>query len=115
MADRAFIALPDYREYSMQEMKRRATEFQAEMRRRRTVREFSSRHVPREIVEDCLRAAGAAPSGANMQPWRFVIVSNPAVKKKIRDAAAVDRREDIERSSKGLIGLRNLCRSRSQT
>jgi iodotyrosine deiodinase len=93
MAARAFIALPDYREYSMQEMKRRAAEFQAEMRRRRTVREFSDRHVPREIIEDCLRAAGTAPSGANMQPWHFVVVSDPAVKKKIRDAAEKEERE----------------------
>jgi iodotyrosine deiodinase len=93
MADRAFIALPDYREYSTQEMKRRAEEFHAEIRRRRTVREFSDRHVPREIIEDCVLAAGTAPSGANMQPWHFVVVSNPAVKKKIRDAAEEEERE----------------------
>ena len=83
----AFMALPDYREYSTEEMTRRASEFYAEARRRRTVREFSSRPVPREIIEDCLRAAGTAPNGANMQPWHFVVVSNPAVKKKIREAA----------------------------
>jgi iodotyrosine deiodinase len=93
MADRAFIALLDYREYSTQEMKRRAEEFHAEIRRRRTVREFSDRHVPREIIEDCVLAAGTAPSGANMQPWHFVVVSNPAVKKKIRDAAEEEERE----------------------
>lgn len=68
-------------------MKRRAAEFYEEIRRRRTVREFSDRPVPREVIEDCLRAAGTAPSGANMQPWHFVVVSDPAVKRKIRVGA----------------------------
>jgi iodotyrosine deiodinase len=93
MADRAFVTLPDYREYSTQEMKRRAAEFHAEIRRRRTVREFSDRHVPREIIENCLLAAGTAPSGANLQPWHFVVVSDPALKKKIRDAAEKEEYE----------------------
>jgi nitroreductase len=88
-----FIALPDYREYSTEEMKRRAAEFHAEVRRRRTVREYSSRPVPREIIEDCLRAAGTAPNGANMQPWHFVVVSDPAVRKKIREAAEKEEHE----------------------
>ena len=93
MPEKAFIALPDYREYSTEEMKRRASEFHAEARRRRTVREFSSRPVPREIIEDCLRAAGTAPNGANMQPWHFVVVSDPAVKRKIREAAEKEEHE----------------------
>jgi nitroreductase len=88
-----FIALPDYREYSTEEMMRRAAEFHAETRRRRTVREYSSRPVPREIIEDCLRAAGTAPNGANMQPWHFVVVSDPAVKRKIRVAAEKEEHE----------------------
>lgn len=62
----SFIPLPDYREYSIEEMKQRAGEFYAEVRRRRTVRAYSSRPVPREIIKDCLRAAGTALSGANM-------------------------------------------------
>lgn len=57
------------------------------IRRRRTVREFSDRPVPREIVENALRAAGSAPSGANMQPWHFVAVAEPGLKKRIRTAA----------------------------
>jgi len=93
MAEQGFIALQDYREYSIEEMKQRAAEFYAELRRRRTVREFSSRPVPRAIIEDCVRAAGTAPNGANMQPWHFVIVSDPAVKRQIRDAA---EREEYE-------------------
>lgn len=88
-----FITLPDYREYSTEEMKQRAAEFYAELRRRRTVREYSSHPVPREVIEDCLRAAGTAPNGANMQPWHFVVVSDPAVKRKIREAAEKEEHE----------------------
>jgi iodotyrosine deiodinase len=61
--------LPAYRKYSTDEMRRRAAEFRTEVQRRRTVREFSSRPVPREVIEDCLRAAGTARNGANLQPW----------------------------------------------
>jgi iodotyrosine deiodinase len=76
-----------YREYPVAEMAQRAADFYAEMRRRRSVRHFSDRPVPREVIEECLRAAGTAPSGANMQPWHFVAVSDPAVKQQIRLAA----------------------------
>jgi iodotyrosine deiodinase len=79
-----FTALADYQEYPVPEMTRRAAGFYADIRRRRTVRDFSTRHVPREIVEDCLRAAGTAPNGANMQPWHFVVVSDPDIKRTIR-------------------------------
>jgi iodotyrosine deiodinase len=68
-------------------MKRRAAAFRAEMQRRRSVRDFSSRPVAREVIEDCLLAAGSAPSGANMQPWSFVVVADPEVKHRIREAA----------------------------
>jgi nitroreductase len=88
-----FIALPDYHEYSPAEMADRAHAFAAEMGRRRTVRDFSDRAVPRAVIEDCLRAAGSAPSGANQQPWQFVAVSNPAVKRRIREAAEAEERE----------------------
>jgi nitroreductase len=57
------------------------------MLRRRTVRQFSSRRVPREVIEDCLQIAGSAPSGANLQPWHFVVVSDLEVKRQIREAA----------------------------
>jgi nitroreductase len=73
-------------------MKRRAADFYADMRRRRTVRHFSDRPVPREIIEDCLRAAGTAPSGANLQPWHFVVVGDPTIKKQIREAAEEEER-----------------------
>ena len=73
-------------------MLRRAREFGDDLRRRRTVREFSDRDVPREVIEEALRAAGGAPSGANLQPWHFVAVADPAVKRRIRDEAEVEER-----------------------
>lgn len=87
MTSPIFVPLAEYREYPVQEMRRRAAAFYADLRRRRTVREFSDRPVPREVIEDCLRAAGTAPSWANMQPWRFVVVGDPALKREIRVAA----------------------------
>lgn len=87
-----FVPLPEYREYPQAEMRRRAAAFYADIRRRRTVRHFSDRPVPREVIEDCLRAAGVAPIGANMQPWHFVVVSDPAVKAEIRRGAEEEER-----------------------
>jgi nitroreductase len=75
------------------EMRRRAAEVLADLRRRRTVRHFSDRPVDRAIIEDCLLAAGTAPSGANLQPWHFVVVSDPALKRQIREGAEKEERE----------------------
>ncbi len=88
-----FVPLRTYRGYPVEEMKRRTAEFLSEIRRRRTVREFSDQPVPREVIEDCLRAAGTAPNGANLQPWHFVVVSDPAVKHEIRVAAEKEEQE----------------------
>ena len=77
-------------------MARRAGEFYAEIKNRRTVRDFSARPVAREVIEDCIRAAGTAPSGANMQPWHFAAVSDPALKREIRVAAEVEEHEFYE-------------------
>jgi nitroreductase len=82
-----FIPLPGYREYPVDEMRRRAADFYTDIQRRRTVREFSSRQVSLEVIGDCLLAAGTAPNGANLQPWHFVVVSDPAIKHKIRQDA----------------------------
>jgi len=73
----------------------RAREFRERMSRRRTVREFSERPVPREIIEEAIRAAGSAPSGANQQPWHFVAVSTAdrALRRRIREAAEDEERE----------------------
>ena len=93
MVKPAFIPISAYREYPIEEMKRRAAEFHSDVQRRRTVREFSDRPVPREVIEDCLCAASTAPSGANMQPWHFVVVSDAAIKQKIRVAAGQEEHE----------------------
>ncbi len=88
-----FIPHPSYREYPVEEMQRRASEFYADIRRRRTVREFSDRPVRREIIEDCLRAAGTGPNGANLQPWHFVVVAAAAIKRRIRLEAEKEEHE----------------------
>jgi len=93
MATPVLIPLAGYVEYPVEVMKRRAAEFYADVRRRRTVREFSDRPVPPEVIMDCLRSAGTAPNGANMQPWHFVVVSDPAVKRKIRLEAEKEEHE----------------------
>jgi len=81
-----------YRERPAAEMERRARDLRKEMQRRRSVREFSGRPVPRGVLEDCLRVAGSAPSGANLQPWHFVVVSDPGVKARIREEAEAEER-----------------------
>jgi iodotyrosine deiodinase len=97
MTKSKLIAYSTYREYPLEEMRERARSFREEMGRRRTIRTFSNRPVPLEIIEECLRTAGTAPNGANMQPWHFVVVSNPGVKKQIREGAEVEEREFYER------------------
>ena len=87
------ILLPGYVEYPTGQMTERVAGFHAEMDRRRTVRQFSPRPVPRQVIEAALRAAGTAPSGAHMQPWHFVVVSDVEVKRRIRAAA-----EEVERA-----------------
>jgi iodotyrosine deiodinase len=87
MTDSPSVPLTGYQQIEPEEMQRRAAAFYADLRRRRSVRAFSSRQVPPEVIEDCLRTAGTAPSGANMQPWHFVAVSDPAIKRQIRERA----------------------------
>ena len=96
MTDYPTIPLDEYREYPIEEMRQRLQDFYADMQRRRTVREFSDRPVPKDIIETALMAASTAPSGANLQPWHFVVVSQPEAKKKIREAAEVEEREFYE-------------------
>lgn len=88
-----FMPLTTYLEYPVEEMRRRASVFCDELRSRRTVRQFSDRPVPRDIIETCVWAAGSAPSGANLQPWHFVVVSDAATKKRIRAAAEREEHE----------------------
>ncbi len=93
MTDDAFLPLTTYHEFPPEEMVQRAADFYATANRRRTVRAFSDRPVPRQVIEDCIRTAGTAPSGAHLQPWRFVVVSDPAVKHRVRLEAEVEEHE----------------------
>jgi nitroreductase len=88
-----FIPLSPRHEYSPEEMQERARAFREEMQGRRSVRRFSNRPVPPEVIEDCLGAAISAPSGANLQPWHFVVVTDPDVRREIRQAAEREEHE----------------------
>ncbi len=87
------VPAPKLDNRSDDELLRRAQEFYEVMQRRRTIRCFSDRPVPREVIEYCIRAAGKAPSGANLQPWHFVAMSDPAIKHEIRIAAEKEEKE----------------------
>ncbi|HEY2801112.1 MAG TPA: nitroreductase family protein [Chthoniobacterales bacterium] len=91
-----FIPLPPRENLSPDEVFALALAFQEKMASRRTVRDFSNRPVPREVIESCLRTAGSAPNGANLQPWHFVAVSDPALQHEIRIAAEEEEREFYE-------------------
>jgi nitroreductase len=88
-----WVPLDSWCEYRPEEMRQRAAAFCREMQTRRTVREFSDQPVSRAVIEAALRTAGSAPSGANLQPWHFVVVSDPATKRRIREAAEIEERE----------------------
>jgi len=88
-----FVPLATWIERPVDEMRRRARAFYENMNRRRTVRDYSARPVPRDVIEDCIRTAGTAPSGAHMQPWHFVVVTDPTVRRRIRLAAEAEERE----------------------
>ena len=93
--------MPDFIPYeyvplSEEEQMHRAESFYQLCRRRRSVREFSNKPVPRNLLETVVRTAGTAPSGANKQPWRFVVVADPALKHKIRLAAEAEEKQSYE-------------------
>lgn len=81
-----FITL-EFAELPPEEMSKRADEFYEMMDKRRTTRHFSDREVPRRLIERAIQTAGTSPSGAHLQPWTFVAVSNPEIKKRIREEA----------------------------
>jgi iodotyrosine deiodinase len=91
-----FTPAPKIECRSDEELIQRASEFFQMLQRRRTIRDFSARPVPREVIEHCIRAAGTAPSGANLQPWHFVAVNDPKVKHEIRVAAEAEEKEFYE-------------------
>ncbi len=82
----------DFQTLPEAEMQERARTFYEMLRRRRSVRDFASQPVPAGVIEDCLRVAGVAPNGANKQPWHFVVISDPTVKRRIREAAEEEER-----------------------
>ena len=98
MSDTAeYVPLAGYEELSEQEMSARAEAVLETLKARRTIRDFSDKPVPRQLIETCIKAAGTAPSGANHQPWHFVAISNPEIKKRIREAAEEEENEFYNR------------------
>ncbi len=87
------LPLMAWQDRAPEEMLVRARTMREELERRRTVRHFSPRPVDRAVIEEAIRAAGTAPSGANRQPWHFVAVADPATKRRIREAAEAEERE----------------------
>jgi iodotyrosine deiodinase len=96
-----YIPLTNYPQYPDGEMLVRARGVLDVLSTRRTIREFSDKPVPREIIEACIAAAGTAPSGANHQPWHFTAISNPEMKRKIRIAAEVEEKAFYESKASG--------------
>jgi len=96
--------------YPEEIMKQRCLEFNRWMDQRRTVRDFSNKPVPREVIENILLTASSAPSGAHKQPWTFCVVSNADLKKQIREAAEKEEKESYENrmSDEWLADLRPL-------
>lgn len=78
-------------------MAQRAESFYKEMDRRRTVREYSDRPVPAEIIRNAILTAGTAPSGAHKQPWTFAMIGDASIKEKVREAAEIEERENYQR------------------
>ena len=88
-----YVPLEGYAETSEAEMLKKAQGVLETLSARRTIRDFSEKPVSRDLIETCILAAGTAPSGANHQPWHFVAISNPEIKKRIREAAEEEERE----------------------
>ena len=88
-----FIPLSGFIRYSETEMIKRSKIFYEQIRTRRTIRDYSDKPVSKQVIENCIKVAGTAPSGANLQPWHFVVVSDPSIKNKIRIAAEEEEKE----------------------
>lgn len=91
--DPKYVAF-DFQRRSADEMRRRAREYLLEAASRRSVRHFSDEPVPLDVIEDCIRCAGTAPSGAHRQPWTFALITDPEMKRRIREAAEAEEREN---------------------
>ena len=88
-----FIPYKTLEKFSTKEMKKHSSDFFNRIKSRRSIRHFFKKQIPFSIIKNCIKAAGTAPSGANLQPWQFVVVSDPKVKKEIRIAA--EKEEEI--------------------
>jgi len=108
MKKHASIPLSDFNEYPTEEMIERSLTFYRDIKRRHSIRSFSNRSVPREIIENCIRAAGTAPSGANHQPWHFVAISSSEVKKAVREKAELEERAFYNDKKGGEVWLNAL-------
>ena len=86
----------NFTEYPPEQMREQAAQFYELMAQRRSVRDFSDRPVPRKLIEDAIRTAGTAPSGANQQPWQFVAVDDPDLKQEIREAVEDEEKKTYE-------------------
>jgi iodotyrosine deiodinase len=89
MTQEAHYPLSDFVSYSEDEMLQRSSDFYNAIKRRHSIRKFSDKPVPREIIENCIKAAGTAPSGANHQPWHFAVIGSDKVKKQVREQAEI--------------------------
>ena len=88
-----FIHYTEFESLSEEDMLKQSEEFYHKIKKRRTIRDFSSKSIPLDVIKNCLLAAGTAPSGANMQPWKFVVITNKSIKKEIRIGA--EKEENI--------------------
>lgn len=93
MAKNKHIPLGSFPWLAPEQMESRSQEFYEKVRKRRSIRDFSSDPVPRRVIENCLLAAGTAPNGANLQPWHFAVVESPEIKGEIRKAAEAEEYE----------------------
>ena len=93
MSQYTFVPMPELPELTDDQRIQRAREFYEQIRCRRSIREFSADPIPREMLEWCLRAAGTAPNGANLQPWHFCVVEDPDIQRQIREGAEHEERE----------------------
>lgn len=84
MSKPKFRTYTDFEHLTEKEMIKRSKEFYEKLKKRRTVREFSPKEIPLEVIKNCLLTAGTAPNGANMQPWSFVVITNNFIKKEIK-------------------------------
>ena len=103
------LPLSDYRQYPEEEMLERSKSFYEDIRRRHSIRDFSDKPVPREIIDNCIRAAGTAPSGANHQPWHFTVIGDPEIKKQVRERAEEEERKFYDERKAGTEWLEALA------